>query len=49
MLYYIPKLLTEEENNGMIQLSEKDKARIFLFDLNNSSASSPDRFIGVFF
>lgn len=49
MLQYIPNLITEEENDGMIQLPDKEEVKCCLFALNDSSTSGPDGLTGVFF
>lgn len=49
MLYHIPKLIIEEENDDILQLSEENEVRSAIFELNENSASHPDSFTGAFF
>lgn len=49
ILQYIPKLITEEQNERITQLSENKKVRSCMFALSESSASGLDRFTRSFF
>ncbi|WMV41297.1 hypothetical protein MTR67_034682 [Solanum verrucosum] len=49
MLEHIPRIISQEENEEMISLPDKEEVKTVVFKLNGSSACGPDGFTGHFF
>jgi len=49
MLEHVPRIISQEENEEMISLPDKEEVKTVLFKLNGRSACGPDGFIGHFF
>jgi len=49
LIHRIPKLITEGENERMVQMPSKEEVKQVVFSLNDDSASGQDGFSGQFF
>lgn len=49
MLKYIPRLITDEENEAMGRMPDMEEVKKAVFDLSGNSAAGPDGYIGKVF